>query len=134
MEFSDDTKIEIDIMTGNILEHEEDHESMSDEFLENFLRNLLLTNLVILLLAAILSYFLAGKTLAPIQRKIQQQDQFVADAAHELRNPLAGILLTLENILHEKNSHEKDIKNVLRETLRLSKITEDPLIHAKQKE
>ena len=121
-------------MTGNILEHEEDHESMSDEFLENFLRNLLLTNLVILLLAAILSYFLAGKTLAPIQRKIQQQDQFVADAAHELRNPLAGIRLTLENILHEKNSHEKDIKNVLRETLRLSKITEDLLILAKQKE
>ena len=45
---------------------------------------------------AILSYFLAKKSMAPIQYSYEQQRQFVANASHELRTPLAVFYSSLE--------------------------------------
>lgn len=45
---------------------------------------------------AILSYFLAKKSMAPIQYSYEQQRQFVSNASHELRTPLAVFYSSLE--------------------------------------
>lgn len=45
---------------------------------------------------ALLSYFLAKKSMAPIQYAYEQQRQFVANASHELRTPLAVFYSSLE--------------------------------------
>lgn len=45
---------------------------------------------------AVLSYFLAKKSMAPIQYSYEQQRQFVANASHELRTPLAILYSSLE--------------------------------------
>ena len=50
----------------------------------------------LLLLAALGGYLLAGRSLRPATRSLAQQEAFLADAAHELRTPVASIRATLE--------------------------------------
>jgi two-component system OmpR family sensor kinase len=50
----------------------------------------------LLLLAALGGYLLAGRSLRPAMRSLTQQEALIADAAHELRTPVASIRATLE--------------------------------------
>lgn len=50
---------------------------------------LIIVDSVIIILVSGLGYYLAGKTLRPIEKSLEQQKKFVADSAHELRTPLA---------------------------------------------
>ena len=45
------------------------------------------------------AYFLADRTLRPIRQAHERQRRFVADASHEMRNPLAAIRSTAESAL-----------------------------------
>src|SRR5689334_10623194 len=58
--------------------------------------NLLYVNLIILGISSLAAYFLAGKTLKPIQETVEKQNQFVADASHELRTPLTALQTAIE--------------------------------------
>ncbi|MCA1031656.1 HAMP domain-containing histidine kinase [Bacillus timonensis] len=72
------------------------------------------------------AFYLAQRSLKPIQASWEKQQQFVADASHELRTPLAAIQANTELLLHypEKTieSESKTIANVLKETKRLNKL------------
>ncbi|MFQ5556736.1 MAG: sensor histidine kinase [Acidimicrobiales bacterium] len=46
--------------------------------------------------AALGAWFVAGRSIEPAARALAQQERFVADAAHELRNPVAAIRATAE--------------------------------------
>ena len=50
------------------------------------------------LLALWLGWFLAGRTLSPLQAASIKQERFIADAAHELRTPLSVMKAGLETI------------------------------------
>lgn len=67
---------------------------------EDLLQNVLILLVVLLIVSsigiAVLSYFLAKKSMAPIQHSYEQQRQFVANASHELRTPLAVLYSSLE--------------------------------------
>lgn len=62
-----------------------------------------LRNRVIVLAAAIVAgsvvaaWFVAARSIAPTARALAQQERFLADAAHELRTPIAAIRLTAES-------------------------------------
>lgn len=77
---------------------------------------LLFANGTILILSSMAGYFLAGKTLEPIERSLDEQKRFVADASHELRTPLTSLKTSIEVALRDK----KLSKNVAVETLRSS--------------
>jgi signal transduction histidine kinase len=51
----------------------------------------------LLLLAAATGYLLAGRSLKPAVRSLAQQEGLIADAAHELRTPIASIRASLES-------------------------------------
>jgi signal transduction histidine kinase len=63
--------------------------------------------LIVFLLASIGSIVVANLTLQPIAESVQKQKRFVSDAAHELRNPLASLQITLESY---HRSNEKTVK------------------------
>ena len=97
-----------------------------------FLFNLISIDILVLLLGGGLSYFLAGKTLSPIQETFAKQKQFLADVSHEIRTPLAAIQTAAEVSLRGKEKSKMDYKNVLEqvhsESKRLTKMANDLLV------
>jgi signal transduction histidine kinase len=72
---------------------------------------------------AIAGYFLANRALIPIKASWDKQQQFVADASHELRTPITVIKSNIELLLrHPEHTIEVElirITNVLREAIRM---------------
>lgn len=96
---------------------------------EDFQSTILMVNGVLLIVAAILSYGLAGLTLRPIRSAYQRQRQFLGDASHELRTPLAILQTGLESQLrrNKDTKEEKKIKSHLEEVHRMTRLVEDLL-------
>ena len=78
------------------------------------------------LLAALASVYVANNTLAPIARNMKKQKQFIGDAAHELRNPLAALHARIESALRVGGHHIKKevLDDLLSETKRLISLSE----------
>lgn len=74
-------------------------------------------NGVMLLVGYRLSLLLARRTLAPIERSIEQQVQFVSDASHELRTPLTALMTTNEVALRKKTLDEKKARVVFQRNI-----------------
>ena len=83
-------------------------------------------------MVALSSWWLAGLAMQPIYRSYQQQQQFTADAAHELRSPLASLLATVEATvrLNETNPTETQtmLPTIERQGRRLSQLINDLLL------
>lgn len=99
---------------------------------------LMYTNGVILLFSGIAGYFLAGKTLRPIEETMDEQKRFIADASHELKTPLTSMLTNIEVTLRAKNLTVKDARSTLEETLddlkSISALTNNLLTLARREE
>jgi len=84
-----------------------------------------------LLLVAVSGWWLSGLAMQPIYQSYQQQQQFTANAAHELRSPLASLLATVEAILRLPTANQHDIPTMLqtveRQGRRLSHLIADLL-------
>ncbi len=71
---------------------------------------LAIVDFVILVVSGGLGYFLAGKTLEPIQQMLDEQNRFISDASHELRTPLTALKSSMEVFLRDKKSTVEDAK------------------------
>ena len=79
--------------------------------------NLLIVNGVILGISALAGYFLAGRTLKPIEKIMEEQKRFVADASHELRTPLTALKTSMEVALRDKKMSLTEAKKVIKSNL-----------------
>lgn len=83
-------------------------------------------------LIALSSWWLAGLAMQPIYRSYQQQQQFTANAAHELRSPLSGLLATIAAILRlapaDDRSRTAMLETIEKQGLRLSQLINDLLL------
>lgn len=61
-----------------------------------FRRTILTLGVLLVGFAAAAAWFVAGRTIRPAARALAQQERFLADAAHELRTPIAAIRATAE--------------------------------------
>lgn len=98
---------DLELIRQNQLEESNDHLRL----------NLIYFNLLILLLSSISSYFLARKTLEPIEEAVDAQSHFTADASHELRTPLTAMKTGIEVSLRDKKFTLAAAKTLLESNL-----------------
>lgn len=88
-----------------------------EEVRKRVLAGLFYANGIILVLSAVAGYFLAGRTLEPIEKALEEQKRFVADASHELRTPLTALKTSLEVTLRDKKMTAKGARATLESNL-----------------
>lgn len=92
---------------------------------------IIIGDMLILVIAVTLSYFLAGRTLRPIQTAMQLQQQFTADASHELRTPLTILKTDMEVALRQPDFQPAAMRQLLQSDLeevnRLARLAEQLL-------
>jgi len=74
-------------------------------------------NIVIIVAGGLGSYFLARRTLRPIEEAHEAQSRFTSDASHELRTPLAAMKAELEVNLRDAHLSEDESRELLESNL-----------------
>ncbi len=97
---------------------------------------LILLNILAVSIGAGISYYLARRTLTPIEHAMDAQARFSSDASHELRTPLTAIRTRNEVALRKPKlglSEAKDvIKSNLEEAIKLEKLSDGLLRLSRQ--
>jgi len=90
--------------------------------------NLIIFNAMVLAAGGAASYWLARRTLEPIEAALESQTRFAADASHELRTPLTAIQteneVALRNPALNKSQAIELLKSNLEEVAKLKALSE----------
>jgi len=116
------------------LEEEKDFEAhfitianlVKDDQRSSITRAIVYTTIPIVLAAGVLGYMAARYLLRPVRESYESQERFMQDAAHELRNPLAAMSLSIENA-QSSTTDSQLLSTMKRQTNRLIRINEDML-------
>jgi signal transduction histidine kinase len=87
-----------------------------------------------LLLASLAAWVLARRATEPAERAMEQLERFTADAAHELRTPLAVLRTRTEVALQaprDVDHYLGTLRDVQRDALRASRVVDDLLVLAR---
>lgn len=91
----------------------------------NLIVSLAITNLAIWTIGGIGSYYLARRTLRPIEEAHEAQSRFTSDASHELRTPLASMKTEIEVALRDPHLDKTEMKELLASNLEeVNKLTQ----------
>lgn len=104
-----------------LLEFRETQLALSRQALKN---RLIAINALILILGGVASYYLARKTLEPIEAAHEAQNRFTSDASHELRTPITAIRSENEAFLLSPRANIDEAKDIMHSTIEeLDKLT-----------
>lgn len=100
-------------------------------YLTNLVYTFLVAALVMLIIIFFISSFFANRSIKPVEEAFDKQKQFIADASHELKTPLAVINTNVDVLL---SNNEDTIENqskwlhyIKSECERMTKLTNDLL-------
>jgi signal transduction histidine kinase len=99
-----------------------------DEDISSLKENLVVFNILVLAGGGAASYWLARRTLQPIENALEAQSRFAADASHELRTPLTAIQTENEVALRNRKMTKDEavslVKSNLEEVAKLRALSE----------
>ena len=113
-------------------------QSITDQY--HFFQRILWIFIIMLLIAtvllSVLSYYLAGKAMKPIEASFTKQKRFVSDASHELRTPLSIFFSSLELLESDDKEHlsplsQEVLDDLKSEALSMKELLEDLLFLAR---
>jgi signal transduction histidine kinase len=127
VEYGDQQDFKVNLFTGKVLGPEKDLGLMVG-LINDFDEKIIWIGLLVFLIASFGSIVVANITLSPITKSIRREKEFIAGAAHELRNPLASMQAVLEASLLEQDPQKEELLNdMLSETKHLTEISESLL-------
>ncbi|WP_410605820.1 sensor histidine kinase [Amycolatopsis sp. lyj-90] len=85
----------------------------------------------LVLLAAAAGHLLSGRSMRPAQRALDRQEQFLAEAAHELRTPLATLQLVTDSGLREPTRGQEALRRSSRLVGELGRLVTGLLVRAR---
>lgn len=105
-----------------------------NNFLWQLVTALSIAGFVCMILSLLGSFLMANKAIVPIKRAWQQQKEFIADASHEFRTPLAIIQTNLAVVRDNPDasvlSQDKWLTNIHEETVCMAKLVDSLLFLA----
>lgn len=102
----------------------DERETRYDEAKDHLINQLILINIFILIGGGALSYYLALRTLKPIEEAHEAQGRFTSDASHELRTPITAMRTENEVALMDSKLTLKEAKHQLQSNVEeLEKLT-----------
>jgi signal transduction histidine kinase len=104
----------ISLVQPNFIEVRDDQVHQAEA---NLVLALAITNMCIWTIGGVGSYYLARRTLQPIEEAHEAQSRFVSDASHELRTPLASMKTELEVALRDPALTKAEAKELLASNL-----------------
>ncbi|MCY9670337.1 HAMP domain-containing histidine kinase [Paenibacillus alginolyticus] len=106
-----------------------------NKVLQTLRTDISMASVIGVLFSIMAGFYLAGRSLVPIRKSWDKQQQFVADASHELRTPTAVIQTRAELLFrHPQHTIEQESQNIaliLKESKRMGKLIDDLLTLAR---
>jgi signal transduction histidine kinase len=104
------------------------NDQLIDEARSRLILSLIILNACIFAGSFVAGFFLAGRTLQPIKKMVDEQNRFIGDASHELKTPLTALRSEIEVYLRDKNKTvlkaNEIIKSNLEEVVNLQNLSE----------
>ena len=88
-----------------------------NETKHRLIMTLVVINGTILAVSGTLGYFLATRTLEPIQQMVEEQNRFISDSSHEFRTPLTALKSSLEVNLRDKKLTLVDARKLMADNI-----------------
>lgn len=98
---------------------------------DDFRRKVMLSSLGLLLGSAAVGYVMAGRSMRPAQKSLEQQERLIADAAHELRTPVARIKAVAEGGVAGDEPPKAALERVVRVADSASGLVDDLMVLAR---
>jgi len=105
---------------------------------QRLIANLTLANVGVLVVGGLASFYMARRTLRPLEQTMEAQARFTADASHELRTPLTAMQTEIEVSLRDKSLSIGEARELLEsnleEVMKLQELSNGLLALANQDE
>jgi signal transduction histidine kinase len=85
--------------------------------MERLGRSIIAADIITIAIGGALSYVLAGRTLRPIRESVEAEQRFFANAAHDLRTPLAVMRAEAEVVLRAPRLDDGEARKVIASSL-----------------
>lgn len=96
------------------------------DMLKQLKRTTIIIGLIALVVLSVFAYFLSLRSIQPIKVAFEKQKQFVSDASHELKTPLA-VITTNADVLSEEIGANKWLEYIKAQTERMNVLVNDLL-------